>query len=117
MWMTLHRLLTYARVGPEQALVLDALEELPEVAGGARAGAVGAEVGSEDLHHGVPARGVRRRAGLRVRVSRARLLVPAHSTVSTRAVNKHSRSFTVSLRINPISEGGRHIVKYRFNTL
>ena len=80
--MTLHRLLTYARVGPEQALVLDALEQLPEVAGGARARAVGAEVGSEDLHHGVPARGVRRRAGLRVRVSRTRLLVPAHSTVS-----------------------------------
>ena len=64
-----HRLLTYARIGPEQALVLDALEQLPEVAGGARACAVGAEVGSEDLHHGVPTRGVRRSAGLRVRVS------------------------------------------------
>ena len=64
-----HRLLTYARIGPEQALILDALEQLPEVAGGARACAVGAEVGSEDLHHGVPTRGVRRSAGLRVRVS------------------------------------------------
>ena len=69
-------LLTYAGVDPEQPLVLDTLEQLPEVPGSPRAGAVGPEVGAEDLDHGVPAGGVRGGASLAVAVHTAGLLVP-----------------------------------------
>jgi len=65
----------YTRVDPEQSLVLDALEEFPEVPGCARAGTVGPKVGPEDLHHGVPAGGVGGGTGLAVAVHTAGLLV------------------------------------------
>ena len=55
---------TYTGVHPEQPLVLDALEQLSEVARGAGAGAVGAQFRPEDLHHRVPALAVRPGAGL-----------------------------------------------------
>ena len=68
--------LTYTRVDPEQPLVLDTLEQLPEVPGCARAGTVGPQVGAEYLHHGVPAGRVGGGTGLAVTVHTAGLLVP-----------------------------------------
>ena len=74
-----HRL-TDARVDPEQPLVLDALKQLPEVPGGARACAVGPQVGPQDLHHRVAALVVGRGAGLGVGVRGAALLIPGESS-------------------------------------
>ena len=67
--------LTYTRVDPEESLVLDALEEFPEVPGCARAGTVGSQVCAEDLDHGLPAGGVGGSTGLAVAVHAAGLLV------------------------------------------
>ena len=72
--------LTDAGVDPEQPLVLDALEQLPEVPGGARACAVCPQVCPQDLHHRVAALVVGRGAGLGVWVRGAALLVPAESS-------------------------------------
>ena len=69
-------LLTYAGVDPEQPLVLDTLEQLPEVPGCPGTGTVGPEVGPEDLEHGLPAGGVGGGAGLGLTVHAAGLLVP-----------------------------------------
>lgn len=69
--------LTDAGVDPEQPLVLDALEQLPEVPGVARACAVGPQVCPQDLHHRVAALAVGGGAGLSVGVRGAALLVPA----------------------------------------
>ena len=68
--------LTYAGVDPEEPLVLDTLEQLPEVPGGPGTGTVGPEVGPEDLEHGLPAGGVCGGAGLGLAVHAAGLLVP-----------------------------------------
>jgi len=65
-----------ARVDPEQPLVLDALKQLPEVPSGPRAGAVGPQIGAQDLHHRVAALVVGGGARLGVGVSGAALLVP-----------------------------------------
>ena len=68
--------LTYAGVDPEEPLVLDTLEQLPEVSGCPGTGTVGPEVGPEDLEHGLPAGGVGGGAGLGLAVHAAGLLVP-----------------------------------------
>ena len=68
--------LTYAGVDPEEPLVLDTLEQLPEVPGCPGTGTVGPEVGPEDLEHGLPAGWVCGGAGLGLTVHAAGLLVP-----------------------------------------
>ena len=89
--------LTDARVDPEQPLVLDALKQLPEVPGGARAGAVCPQIGSQDLHHRVAALVVGGGAGLGVGVRGAALLVPEEGhgsllqSVDTRALDTESQ--------------------------
>ena len=89
--------LTDARVDPEQPLVLDALKQLPEVPSGPRAGAVGPQIGAQDLHHRVAALVVGGGAGLGVGVRGAALLVPEEchgsllQSVDTRALETESR--------------------------
>ena len=89
--------LTDARVDPEQPLVLDALKQLPEVPSGARAGAVGSQIGAQDLHHRVAALVVGGGARLGVGVSGAALLIPEEchgsllQSVDTRALETESR--------------------------
>ena len=86
--------LTDARVDPEQSLILDALKQLPEVPGGARACAVSSQIGPQDLHHRVAALIIGGGTGLGVGVSRAALLVPEEchgsllQSVNTRAMSQ-----------------------------
>ena len=102
--------LTDTRIDPEQALVLDALEELPEIPGGASAGAVSSQIRPQDLHHRVAALCVGRGAGLGVRVCGARLLVPAIMKNKIlhlnylRGSNENKNSFCFALNLKSVSQ-------------